>query len=149
MPDIRRHRDERIHCAQGEYFRDPTRFVRCTMRARAGKAGPIGRRGPVSKARFRVPDAIPISRRAAPVHAYSPMRRDRGCTVRCDRDPVANSQPGSRKITTNRKVSRYGSEFRTCHAQAKFCESAHPAARLDESGTLQFRTGERFRERLG
>lgn len=69
--------------------------------------------------------------------------------MRWHRNPVPNSRQRSRKITTNRKVSRYGNAFRPFRAQVKFCESAHPAARLDESGTLQIRTGEDFRERLG
>lgn len=77
------------------------------------------------------------------------MEGDRGRVPTWDRNAVPNALLRSRKITTNRKVSRYGSSFRTCRAQVKFCESAHPAARLDESGTLQIRSGESFRERLG
>lgn len=134
---LRRHPGKRTSCAQGEYFRDLIRLGRCTMRARTCKSGPIGPHEPVSAAPCRTPDPIPIFPRAAPVHAYRPPRGDPERRVRGNRNPVPNPRPLSRKITTNRKVSRYGSEFRTCRAQVKFCESAHPAARLEESGTPQ------------
>jgi hypothetical protein len=109
----------------------------------------IGLRVPVSTALLHVskPNRSPGAPRLY-MHT-GPLGGGRRDPVRCNREPVSNSRLRSRKITTNRKVSRYGSQFRTCRAQVKFCESAHAAARLEESGTPQRRTGERFREPFG
>ena len=146
---IYRYPDETTCCARGEYFRDPIRFARCTMRARASQSRVVRAARAGFRGAFPYVGAESTSSRAVPVHAYRPVCFSRGRAVRCSRKPVSNSRLRSRKITTNRKVSRYGSQFRTCRAQGKFCESAHAAARLEESGTPPWPTGERFREGFG
>ena len=105
------------------------------MRARAVETVSIDVAESLFGAGFRAPVAVAIAPSVEPVHAYRALRACPLDAVTASGDPVTRTRKCSRKITTNRKVSRYGSKFRTGRAQAKICESAHPATHLDESET--------------